>query len=522
MSAEKRLCERSDVLLIVEFRHLKQSEEYSLGITNNFSLDGFNFETLGYNPVPGDVLEFNLKHPHANLSVPAVGEIVWKKEGWYSRISGVKLREIDRRAVDKILEFQLPVHNVPLTSSPSLPLTGTGTNIGVTPEPQWVALQSDSTLHEWSMRGDTNLPKERDPIREQPTAAKCPPQCNLNNNTASAAAPGLKAGISLTSSRMFLKRKFHLPSWPLFSATAKAALEDAVTALRSSSEKTWLHIPTAFIAATIATLVLSMEFDRIRKDRATADTLKKGASVQRELHTAAYHSAGEDLMCEQDSRKTAPFLSYDLCNDLREHSLTTSIPSFPVQKNTEKEGKYLIQVGAWKNSDYAEVMMRQLAKEYPSVYIISKNHFQVMLVPGIESRIHGHLIADSIKAKYHLEPILISTDSYRDTDHNQTFITHSRVDTKAPSVDSAHRFRRTPLSGQVTERLKRRIKPKSVYRVLTDTADKATSKSKDSFLVPNTVTSVIEKIKENGDDAASRLKRNFFTKTLHRKPGLVD
>lgn len=92
---ERRQSERSDTLLIVEFRPLGSEHEYSTGISNNLSAGGFNFESSDVYSEPGDVLEFRLKHPRSEFPVEVPGEVVWKNYAWYKCISGAKFYKID-------------------------------------------------------------------------------------------------------------------------------------------------------------------------------------------------------------------------------------------------------------------------------------------------------------------------------------------------------------------------------------------------------------------------------------------
>jgi len=102
---EKRKVERSNNVLIVNFRHLRKLNGYLLGITNNYSNQGVSFETDRLESHPGDVLELILKHPYSQLSVTVTGQVVWKLDGWYKCMTGVKLIGMDQEANSKIKEF---------------------------------------------------------------------------------------------------------------------------------------------------------------------------------------------------------------------------------------------------------------------------------------------------------------------------------------------------------------------------------------------------------------------------------
>jgi len=105
MSSEKRLSQRSDAFLIVEFRPLNKSAKYFQGITGNLSVEGFSLDAQGFDFKTGEALECRLKHPSTDFSVSAIGEIVWRKDSWYNCIAGIKFIEIDAEAKNNITEF---------------------------------------------------------------------------------------------------------------------------------------------------------------------------------------------------------------------------------------------------------------------------------------------------------------------------------------------------------------------------------------------------------------------------------
>lgn len=115
MSIERRQLERFDVFLIVEFRPFKWAFEYSQGITKNFSQEGFSFASQ-YDINPGEIMVFKIKHPWSDLYVSISAKIIWKKEGWYERMVGVKLCEVDQEIENKILELISADRNKPIES----------------------------------------------------------------------------------------------------------------------------------------------------------------------------------------------------------------------------------------------------------------------------------------------------------------------------------------------------------------------------------------------------------------------
>ncbi|MBI5665719.1 MAG: PilZ domain-containing protein [Nitrospirae bacterium] len=99
---EKRKVERSNNILIVSFRQFRESHEYFSGITNNYSNQGINMQTGHVEHKPGEVLELILKHPYSELSVETEGEIVWIADGWYQRTTGIKFKNMDHEADNKL------------------------------------------------------------------------------------------------------------------------------------------------------------------------------------------------------------------------------------------------------------------------------------------------------------------------------------------------------------------------------------------------------------------------------------
>jgi outer membrane protein OmpA-like peptidoglycan-associated protein len=111
LESERRQSERSDVLLIVEFRPLNKTTEFLQGVTENISYEGFNFDSQTHSFNTGEILEFKLKHPQRDLSVSFPGEIIWKREAWYKSVTGVKFKDIDAGIENKIKELILFLSN---------------------------------------------------------------------------------------------------------------------------------------------------------------------------------------------------------------------------------------------------------------------------------------------------------------------------------------------------------------------------------------------------------------------------
>jgi len=72
-----------------------------------------------------------------------------------------------------------------------------------------------------------------------------------------------------------------------------------------------------------------------------------------------------------------------------------------------RNSNYAIQVGAWKNPDYANEILPQLQDNYPDSYIVVENRFNIIRIPGIKSRAEGNSIVEEMKDRFNLTSILI-------------------------------------------------------------------------------------------------------------------
>jgi len=113
MLQEKRQHERAGAFLIVQFRQRGEEDEYSHGISRDFSADGLSFDSQKYHHGPGEILECVLKHPETDLSVSVQGAIIWKKESWYKCVTGLKFIGIEENDRSRIIKLISPAVNIP-------------------------------------------------------------------------------------------------------------------------------------------------------------------------------------------------------------------------------------------------------------------------------------------------------------------------------------------------------------------------------------------------------------------------
>lgn len=114
MFHDKRRHKRFEVFIVVEIKSIKAPTNYIIGITRDFSFEGFSFESQSRDLEVGEDIEFKFKHPQDNTYVFESGNIVWKQsDNKFDCFMGVKFKEIDKAAKTKLLEIASFAGNIP-------------------------------------------------------------------------------------------------------------------------------------------------------------------------------------------------------------------------------------------------------------------------------------------------------------------------------------------------------------------------------------------------------------------------
>ena len=117
MLHDKRRHKRFDVSTVVEIKSLKAPTNFCLGITRNFSYEGFSFESQSKDLEVGENIGFKFKHPQDSSYVSDAAKIVWKqRDNKFDYFMGVKFREINKATKSKMLEIVSFAGNIPVDS----------------------------------------------------------------------------------------------------------------------------------------------------------------------------------------------------------------------------------------------------------------------------------------------------------------------------------------------------------------------------------------------------------------------
>ncbi len=78
---------------------------YLVGVTRNFSCEGFSFVSEDFDIKPQETIEFRIKYPEKNKYVTVLGDIVWKRQVRDRGLAGIKIRDMDSETKREILKY---------------------------------------------------------------------------------------------------------------------------------------------------------------------------------------------------------------------------------------------------------------------------------------------------------------------------------------------------------------------------------------------------------------------------------
>lgn len=72
-----------------------------------------------------------------------------------------------------------------------------------------------------------------------------------------------------------------------------------------------------------------------------------------------------------------------------------------------RNDKYLIQVGAWRNVEFAQETLGKLRSGYPETYIVKEDNFHKVRIPGIMTKKQVSIISADLQENFNLNSILV-------------------------------------------------------------------------------------------------------------------
>jgi hypothetical protein len=197
-----------------------------------------------------------------------------------------------------------------------------------------------------------------------------------------------------------------LPGDDTESKKIKAAEPDQISAAASAhtemtrGNKKRIATIIAVTGAIVLCFLLTAQFDNLIKvitgpepDSAKTTSLRKNEYNQSLSH--ADKDRRESLIKEVSYQSGSDVLTTDKAGQ-----------SGPSSADIDSPTEFYVQVGTWKNPDYALETRDRLIEYYPAAYIIVEKDFHVIRIPGIMTKTEGDKIIKEIENTYNLRPLL--------------------------------------------------------------------------------------------------------------------
>jgi len=136
-------------------------------------------------------------------------------------------------------------------------------------------------------------------------------------------------------------------------------------------------------------------------------------NIRREFRT--FISTGKSMFSQDNDKRMVNVTTDDKhIKDLSKQELIEPVQA--EQKLTEAgqrnevsagNNQSYVQVGAWKNLNYAETALSKIKQYYPDAYIFEQNDFYKIRIPGILTKKQGAIVSNDIEKKFDLKPMLV-------------------------------------------------------------------------------------------------------------------
>ena len=462
MLTSRRSLQRFDITIALEFKQLRDQSDYFYGITRNYSYDGFCIETQCLAFEQGDSVEIRVKHPQSELVVTAPGEVSWKKKSdKFACLMGIKLNETDIENKLKILGIMSATGDIPIDSFLIGDKKGDEAD-----DKSWQNLESqmsiekdeeskpetlsddyehinveDQESNDLFNLEDTNLTaQEREKaLHEEPatpsvneTAGNFKDQENNNllnreDTDIMDQEPGIPADEVNSSSE---KTDAFDPKISVYYKETESdineesgkTLQEGIDSTHGESDppikesrkdKNWIYVLLAIGSIALLSYMVPLLFENPNNDTITPLPVSEKSAPRQETNDGGTKSAvsnnrSDESASQEVSQPEIPQLSKEPDVNKVEADVAENKNTLSGNVVTKGEKEYYIQVGAWRNPEYAREMLSKLKKYYPDARIIKEDNFSKVRITGIKSRAAGNTIVKNIKTKFGVTPLLIS------------------------------------------------------------------------------------------------------------------
>ncbi len=93
--------------------------------------------------------------------------------------------------------------------------------------------------------------------------------------------------------------------------------------------------------------------------------------------------------------------------ELPEEEQTSDSETVPADLEHTVIEQYYVQVGSWKNPDFAQTVLNDLKRYYPDTYVYKENNYYKLRIPDVTSKEEGAAISKDIAKRFSIKSIVV-------------------------------------------------------------------------------------------------------------------
>ncbi len=136
------------------------------------------------------------------------------------------------------------------------------------------------------------------------------------------------------------------------------------------------------------------------------DAYKKATSLIESDYTETHYNLGLTYLKLDD--EASALKEYKLLKTLDPESAAKLYIAATEKALSDKDNRFLVQVGAYKNANYAKVSLEKLKSHYPNAFIEDEKGFHNVRIAGITSKKEARDIMRDINKKLRTQPFMLN------------------------------------------------------------------------------------------------------------------
>ncbi len=170
----------------------------------------------------------------------------------------------------------------------------------------------------------------------------------------------------------------------------------------------WLYLPLGMLcaAATVWIFLLLGHDSADGSRKPAADVLR--ADVKYPIGNNPSDAEGEEAHAGDTQGKESPAQEGLRISGPSEEEAQRYEGKYVMdEESTAGDDEYYVQVGSWRNYEYAEEIVSALKEYYPGAYLAAQNGFFKGRIPGVLTKERGTVIARDIEKKFSMKPLIV-------------------------------------------------------------------------------------------------------------------